>query len=270
VIYFYFSKELYMNQTEEHFHWFEEQGITHLDIGGLDRTSGKMLNRLNISINDVIRYLKWLRYLNTNGHCIFVRPARGYSWGMLFVDDVSPEMVSRFRYAYDCLPIRTSKNGGFQLWIPVYEALDEEERKDQQRELVAVLNGDPGSVSGEHFGRFAGFRNHKRGTDWCNLMRVEPAGELWRPGAAIPTHGGFGSNTDKPKRSQPISSGSSGEDESRKEFGWACGWLSSGLKQEEGIKRLEQRASGRGKRQPHNYAKRTFVAAGIRVGVVVK
>ena len=56
---------------------------------------------------------------------------------------------------------RNTSPGNFQGWLDSGTALTEEERYWIQKDLCQRYGADPGSVSGEHFGRLPGFLNTK-------------------------------------------------------------------------------------------------------------
>ena len=68
------------------------------------------------------------------------------------------------------LAVQTSPAGGCHLWLPCARTLDEAARHRVQRWLAECMGADLGSVSGEHLGRLAGFRNWKRGGCWVNVV----------------------------------------------------------------------------------------------------
>jgi hypothetical protein len=136
-----------------------------------------------------------------------------------------------------------------------------------QKEIVNLGWGDPGSVSGDHFGRIPGFRNLKRNGCWVNLIsspdpglvRLNPWGSVLHPSAPETTQGPVPAVFAGRERRE--GQGAGAQSESEKEFGWACGCLRAGLNEEEAIRRLAERAAERGKRQPQEYSERTVAAA---------
>jgi len=235
-------------QTTEHVAWLKKHGITHFDVGILNRETEQMNNRINISdrIDGIIRFARFQNW--SEAADIFIRPHNSGRWPMIFADDVSIDIAERFASRYTCLLIHTSEEGGCQLWIPVAVSLTPAQRLEQQRGLVSLLNADPGSVSGEHYGRLSGFKNHKRAGQWCNLY-AENEGELYAPGAVLPE-----------PEPQAVIIGND-HSESGKEFGFACHALRRGETPASIISNITSRAAGRGKRDPSEYAQRTVDAA---------
>jgi hypothetical protein len=99
---------------------------------------------------------------------------------MLFFDDVRLEIIEKIKKR--ALVVETSR-GSFHVWIPINRPLAESERRFEQTRLQPLLKSDPASTSGEHFGRLAGLKNHKRGGVMVRvikkvdgpLLRIPPA-----------------------------------------------------------------------------------------------
>ena len=236
-------------QAETHIQWMIEYGVTDFDIGVLSRVTDQMQNRINIASDKIEKMVGYARYQNSSQNAdILIRPSRDGVWPMIFADDVDKHVAYRFARQFTCLMVQTSREGGFHLWIPVKERLTRSERLERQRMLVIVLDADKGSVSGEHYGRLAGFVNHKRDKQWCNLHAVS-TGDLWSPGRLLP---------DDTEPEQHIGNDDS---ESGKEYGFACYSLRHGVTPEKIISNIESRARARGKREPDAYAARTVAAA---------
>jgi len=242
-------------QTEEHLNWFRQHEITHIDIGLLSRETNKMQNKLNIPTADALRIINYAKFKNVKKQTdILIRPHRDGIWPMLFVDDVSIMNTKRFCSQYSCLVVNTSKEGGCQMWIPSKTPLMPSDRLKKQRVLVKLLNADPGSVSGEHYGRLSGFTNHKRGRQWCNLFAIKD-GDLWSLEDRLPP-------THKKLTKVILSSDCS---ESANEYGYACHSLRYGLSEDDIINNIVQRALNRGKRHANSYAIRTVEKAKVEV-----
>ena len=78
------------------------------------------------------------------------------------LDDVAVVIAEGAVRAHGELAVRTSPAGGCHLWLSCTRPLDEVGRWRAQRWLAKRFAADPGSISGEHPGRLAGFRNWKR------------------------------------------------------------------------------------------------------------
>lgn len=124
--------------------------------------------------------------------------------------------------------------------------------------IVSLGIGDPGSVSGEHFGRFPGFRNWKRGGAWVNLISLPDTAlpRLKTFDSSLP-HGGRRGSSGRPSSCVETNDTS----ESGREWGWVCGSVEHGKDPEEIRRKLEIRARDRGKNDPEGYARRTVSKA---------
>jgi len=272
-------------QQKRFLDFFEKCGVTHVNIMTLlPRFGEKPLVKSEARARDraeAEKSLGWAWHENQLGAEVYVRPARWMpdgtpaSWPLVFLDDVTPAQAAEIAAQHKAMVIETSP-GLCHVWLAVSRPLDEEERKGVQQQLIAAHGGDPGSVSGEHFGRLPGFLNHKRGGVFTKLLtisggRLYPvpvgdsfavAGEARQAGAcaskpAVESLGVF----------ESIGGWSS---ESEREFGHVIGrlrWFSNNaldrvadeaarLKAE-----LAAQARARGKRDPDDYANRTVSAA---------
>lgn len=100
-------------------------------------------------------------------------PTRAHCW--LMVDDVPTADALAFAARRAALVIETSP-GNTQLRILADRPLPMAERTQAQRVLRAHLHGDPGSISGDKWGRLPGYRNVKPERDcWTNLLRHDLA-----------------------------------------------------------------------------------------------
>jgi len=154
--------------TTKHMEWFISHGVKRVDVGILNRRTGKMQLKLNQEIHSIDKLISFCTYKN-DIDCIYVRPVRSKSHKVIFVDDVEEKIMKKIIKEFDGISIRTSKEGGFQLWIATDVTLNEEQRKSVQTFIQPYFKSDPKSLSGEHFGRLAGFKNHKRNGQWVNV-----------------------------------------------------------------------------------------------------
>jgi hypothetical protein len=227
----------------------------------LRQPSGAMLWQADLALEDLP--LAWARAENAHGADIYIRPARGLDWPMVFLDDVAPLVAEQTARAHGGLAILTSPAGGCHLWLPCERPLDEAERHQTQRNLAGRLGGDLGSVSGEHLGRLAGFKNWKRGGCWVNVV-FQPG---WAPGAAplpVPAE----ALQPDPRRRNPALNTSapaarSGRDgsPSGQEWGWVCRMLESGCRPEDAYWALVEKARERRGEDAERYARRTVERA---------
>lgn len=128
--------------------------------------------------------LAWARAQNVRRADVYVRPARGYPWPLVFLDDVSPARAAAVARKYAALVIQTSEAGGCHIWLRCGLPLDEAQRRQAQRHLAVRIGADLGSISGEHLGRLAGFRNWKRSGVWVNVLNASDL-DPWQPACAV-------------------------------------------------------------------------------------
>ena len=217
-----------MNQALE---WFEAVGVTRWNFAVLDR--GMVGHERARDGAEVRKSCGWAWVKNSAGHDIYMRPARGDAWPVVFLDDLPPKKALAISQKYSALVVETSE-ANCQVWIATSNDLDELQRGQAQGRLLTLVGADPGSKSGEHFGRAPGFKNHKPGRNkWIVRVIAASAGARLdasphltptpavRPpaGPSLP-HGGAGGFT--------VHSESSAAGESEKEFryclarfGWA-------------------------------------------------
>jgi hypothetical protein len=238
---------------------WRQAGITRADLA-VRTPSAMMLWFPDRSLDQLP--LGLARARNAHGADVYLRPARGYPWPMVFLDDVAPAMAQRVAKHYAVLVVRTSILGGCHLWLPLTRALDERQRAQVQRWLIPRVGADPGSVSGEHLGRLAGMKNAKRGGEWVNVLhRPGPRERVWDPTPALPTTAA--PRAKPPARKQDSRAPSSAGDgsESAREWGWVCGALEAGLSPTMVYQRLLERASARRGADAERYARYTLSRA---------
>lgn len=205
--------------------------------------------------------LAWGRAENAHEADIYVRPARGHAWPLVFLDDVAPDLALELAGSNGGLAIQTSPEGGCHLWLPTSAPLDEAERFCRQKWLAQQLGADPGSTSGEHLGRLAGFRNWKRGGCWVNVLATPQVGQEPRRDAdvhPIPAPG-----ADARKRPDKADPQASGRDlsPSGQEWGWACRMLEAGWDPQKVYEALVEKAASRRGADAERYAMRTVERA---------
>ena len=107
-----------------------------------------------------------------------------------------------------------------------------------QRWLAQRIAADLGSISGEHLGRLAGFKNWKRRGTWVNVRTASHAGRRWDP-SVVPSLGENPPSPSGPRRRATDTSPSG------REWGWVCGQLEAGKPPELVYVRLLKRACAR-------------------------
>jgi len=191
-------------QIQAQLDWFERHGVTRFDLAVQRRSGSWMPQDLGLPRPALERCLPWCRAENAQGGNVYVRPYRHGAWHVVFLDDVALADADALANAHSALVVETSPNR-CHVWIHTEAPLAERDRYLVQKALAARPNAnghlaDPASVSGDHWGRLAGFRNRKTGRDcWVNLRRASGALPPLRtegflvegaPGRFSPTEGG--------------------------------------------------------------------------------
>ncbi len=163
-------------QIQAQLRWFEHQGITRVDLA-VQKRSGAWLQQSSMDREGLQQLLPWCRSENAHGSNVYVRPHRHSAWPVVFLDDVATADAQEIAQTHSALVVETSANR-CHVWICTDEDLDERQRLACQKHLAARPGAnrtlaDPGSVSGDHWGRLAGFRNRKPSRNcWVNLLRA--------------------------------------------------------------------------------------------------
>ena len=128
----------------------------------------------------LLRSVGWLRYQNSQGRNIYIRPKGEHPLSM--VDDLAAEAINQMKQQgfEPCVVVETSP-GNFQAWLNHGKVLPKAESTLAARLLAQRFGGDQGSADWRHFGRLAGFTNRKekyRQEDgrypFVRLMESEP------------------------------------------------------------------------------------------------
>ena len=231
----------------------------------LRRPPGTMLWQANLDLDDLP--LAWARAENAHGADIYIRPARGLDWPMVFLDDVVLEVAREVAGDHGGLAIQTSQAGGCHLWLPCARPLDETERHRVQRGLAEQYGGDLGSVSGEHLGRLAGFKNWKRGGCWVNVVFHPQMMEKGTPIAVPPEFEPRSPTSQSLPRAAASTGRPLGGDSSPSgmDWGWVCRMLETGHQSDDVYSALVERARDRRGEDVERYAKRTVERALAKV-----
>lgn len=260
-----------IDNTNKQIDFFHSIGIDKFDAAVNKKGSSFLFNNTQNFNRDLLieKYINFLKYRNAMRQAdVYIRPARGQDWSYCFLDDLAIESVKLIQKKYTSCSIHTSNEGGYQIWIETNRTLSEDERLIVNRHLVNQFNGDPGSVSGEHWGRIAGFTNQKRGgNEWVNhhstvIVNALDADQILNDfehissiKTVINTAAHCASKLNVSNKNS--ASHECDSSESGKEFGWAYGAIQSGIDPDVIQKKLADRARDRGKIQPENYAMRT-------------
>jgi len=244
--------------TEVMLRWWSAW-VDHADLA-IRRSCGTMLWTLDRELDRLP--LSWARAENARGAEIYIRPARGYAWPLLFLDDLTVKNALGAARCYGALAVHTSPVGGCHVWLPATETLDEVQRKACQQHIAARVDADPASTSGEHLGRLAGFRNHKRLGAWVNVLDAPDGGMAWTPPREI-------LSGVSPPRARPGRGRCSGVDRSPsgQDWAWVCRQINAGIVPQRVIDGLVERCRDRRGPDAERYARRTVRQAMDRFGL---
>ncbi len=219
-----------------------------------------------------------LRKENKLGGNVYFRPAASSadsiaSYRYLFLDDVPRKTAFEIADFNRCFVIETSPNN-CQIWLITNQRIDGRERQRLQAILAQKVGADRAATSGIQPGRIPGFKNHKRGGCWVNVLK-RPKGkpldvETIKP-AAVTTP----ANNPRPKKSAVPVGGSKplppvtsnrrpGKTQSEVDFQWTILKVKEGVEDEEIVRLLAISATRKG-RSAEKYARRTLAAAKERL-----
>jgi hypothetical protein len=275
--------------------WWKDAGVSRADLA-VRRSDGAMLWHYDVPLDQLP--LSWARAENTRHGDVYIRPARGYPWPLVFLDDVAEGLAVRIARKYDSLVVKTSQEGGCHVWLSCSCSLGEEERHQAQQWLASRAGADTASTSGEHLGRLAGLKNCKRGGTWVNVVTSSRRRRRWVPRAGddVPLLGVAHPNPESPPSNEPppppnteaantaanteaanteaanteATSQPTDTSPSGVEWGWVCGMLEAGLPPRQVYYRLIKRARSRRGTDTERYARHTVVKALARTRPVGK
>lgn len=239
------------DQTRVMLDWWAVAGVGRADLA-VRRSTGSMLWHRDLALPALP--LAWARAENAHRADIYIRPARGHAWPLVFVDDVAVDRARAVARDVDALLVETSSAGGCHVWLRCDRLLDEHDRTHAQRWWGDTLDADLGSVSGEHLGRLAGFKNWKRAGCWVNLLAASQRRGPWHVADALTR---MPTPTTAPRHPQsgdgPRDTSPSGRD-----WAWVCTLLEQGHAPDSIYTRLVGRARGRRGTDAERYACRTI------------
>ena len=249
------------DHTERMLAWWRDVGVDRVDLAvrrprpAIDDPGHIWLWQRAVSLADLPRLLPWMRAENSREADVYARPARGSSWPVVLLDDLAEAGALDLTTRHPALCVHTSPAGGCQLWLRCEQPLDEEGRYRLQKHLAGLHGADPGSVSGEHLGRLAGYRNWKRQGPGVNVLAASLRGPpittfhiAQQPGS-LPTLQQFKSRARTPAGLDTSESG--------REWGWVMGSLQAGHDPESVYRQLLARAHSRRGADAERYARRT-------------
>ncbi len=260
-------------------------GVDTIDLGLRNAATGSFQNfsGLGVCALELEQALAACRSRNLTNCDVYIRPARGAPAAIVMLDDLPLEVCQIAGDGLNHMIVETSPQN-HQLWLGTDRALSESDRKTVQCDLIRRHGGDPGSGSGEHYGRLPGFRNRKpkyrARAPWVNLIHYSlddaplavdgllNAGLDSRPprgGCVLEPAAGVACTLPK----QQVQVGTGDSVESHREFKFACVSLSKNVSTEIIIQKIAARALSRGKRKTlaaaEIYARKTVAAAALRI-----
>ena len=220
------------------------------------RSDGAMLWHVDQALASLP--LAWARAHNARKADVYVRPARGYRWPLLFLDDVPEPAANAVAHKYAALVVCTSPAGGCHVWLRASVPLDEDQRRQAQRYLARRIGADPASISGEHLGRLAGFKNWKRAGVWINVLQAS-AQCPWDPRPALDsTPSTTRRRSTDPHHERTTTSQLTDTSPSGADWAFTCHLLENGCDPAFVLARLVERVQPRRKADTQRYADRTI------------
>jgi len=136
-------------------------------LGTVDAMGGTTTGNLR----EILRQARGSNINKRSPANILFRPDPSGSHPWLFIDDLSIERLLSLTSQIAGLAIETSRGNG-QVRLLADRPLSQAERGAAQRFLSLRLGGDPGSTSGEKWGRLAGFTSQKpdKKGAWTNIL----------------------------------------------------------------------------------------------------
>ncbi|MBL8237275.1 MAG: RepB family DNA primase [Bryobacterales bacterium] len=108
----------------------------------------------------LIKSVPWLRYQNSQGRNIYIRPKGEHHLSM--VDDLTADAIKRMNAeGYSPSLVVETSPGNFQAWLNHGRILPPRLSTLAARALAERFGGDKGAADWRHFGRLAGFTNRK-------------------------------------------------------------------------------------------------------------
>jgi hypothetical protein len=108
----------------------------------------------------LVQSLFWLRWENSQGRNIFIRPAGEHHLSL--VDDLAFAAIRRMKLeGFAPAAVVETSPGNFQAWLNHGQMLERAVSTRAARAFAQRFGGDPGAADWRHFGRLAGFTNQK-------------------------------------------------------------------------------------------------------------
>ena len=134
-------------------------GTCRVEIGVLDMVRDKMQLRA-VNVDEMSRYIGWLKYQNTQGFNIYVRPVWPHT--MTLVDDLTDESILMMQAeGFEPSFFVETSPGNFQAWLDNGVEMDQRVATRVARLIALRFGADANSADWRHLGRLAGFTNRK-------------------------------------------------------------------------------------------------------------
>lgn len=239
-------------------------GITHIDCANRF-PSGAWVNNYDCSL--CRKSLAGVRSANARRQAdAYIRPARDRPAALIFLDDVHINRAHHLLANHAGLAIRTSSAGACHLWLRLTTPCTVATRAALQRHLLPQAAADPASVSGDHYGRLAGTRNHKRGGCWITCLAENRHAPAIDPMAILSTPDTNRSTADTTGAAHRVQHRRPDTSASAREWGWVCGQLANGIPADRVLARLIEAARPRRGTDTERYARYTVTKAAAVVG----
>ncbi len=113
-----------------------------------------------VNVDEMSRYIGWLKYQNTQGFNIYVRPVWPHT--MTLVDDLTDESILMMQAeGFEPSFIVETSPGNFQAWLDNGVEMDQRVATRVARLIALRFGADANSADWRHLGRLAGFTNRK-------------------------------------------------------------------------------------------------------------
>lgn len=252
-------------QLQKQLAWFTGAGVDRFNFSVLSGAMAMLNHDLAREAAGVLKAAGWAWARGLLGENVYLRPAAGSAWPIVFLDDLPPAKALALAGKYSALVVETSRTN-CQAWIRVTRSLATEERKEVQIALAGMAGADPASTSGDHFGRAAGFHNKKTGRgNFLVDVLAATGGEALDPAPYLLPHAAPHSLPQGGRVPYTPTTSTNVGGESEKEFAFACHRLRAGWSPARVIEAVADHALARGKRrtqaQAQQYAVRTVKKA---------
>lgn len=136
-------------------------GCERFELGVKNEATQDFERRRDQSVDDLVTSIGWLKYKNTKGHHIYIRPEALEA--VVLIDDVSASNLLQLdRDGIRCACVVETSDLNYQVWVRVSDATLSPDVATCLGELLASrYDADLASKDFRHFGRAVGFTNVK-------------------------------------------------------------------------------------------------------------